>query len=277
MRLAVCLFGSRGHKQRDGFGGGVELLKHSAPAAFVSANLGPIAAAAGMQAAGRQRSESPSPAHSDQNALKMLRKRKEHDAEAVLADDGLTASGPPRFLLSGWACRQSIMADGRRQIFCFLIPGNIVTMPSKSLSLASVVAVTPCVTAQVLLSEDTHARGVPVPDYSALMDGAERETQKLLHDHIMRLGCMNGLERMAHLLLELHRRLSQVGLSNGQSFPMPLRQDALGDALGMSAVHVNRTLQKLRNNMLINYSGREVTILDAERLSDMAQGAIAAA
>jgi CRP-like cAMP-binding protein len=251
--------------------------KHSAPAAFASAELGPIAAAAGTQAVGRRLSESTSLPHSEFSVLKALRKRKEHDTEAVLADDGMTAAGPPRFLLSGWACRQSIMADGRRQIFCFLIPGNIVVTSSKSLSLASVVAVTPGVTAQVLLSEDTHSSGAQSADYSALIDAAERETQRLLHDHIMRLGCMDGLERMAHLLLELHRRLSQVGLSNGQSFPMPLRQDALGDALGMSAVHVNRTLQKLRNNMLINYSGREVTIVDDGRLSDIAHGAVVAA
>jgi CRP-like cAMP-binding protein len=174
-------------------------------------------------------------------------------------------------LLSGWACRQSILADGRRQIFCFLVPGNMIATSYKSLSIASVVAVTPGVTAQVMLSEEGEA---PARDYSALIDAAERETQTLLHDHIMRLGCMNGLERMAHLLLELQRRLSEVGLANGHSFPMPLRQDALGDALGMSAVHVNRTLQKLRNNRLIAYSGREMTLLDAGRLREMAQGVI---
>jgi hypothetical protein len=84
---------------------------------------------------------------------------------------------------------------------------------------------------------------------------------------------MSGTERMAHLVLELHRRLSDAGLSNGQRFPMPLRQGALGDALGMSTVHANRTLQKLRTNGLIEYSGVEMTIREPERLNDMAHGA----
>jgi CRP-like cAMP-binding protein len=191
----------------------------------------------------------------------------------VLADEGIIACGPPRFLLSGWACRQLIMTNGYRQIFCFLIPGNIVVTSGKALDFASVVALTPGVTAQVLLSEPAHSGAPTASDYSHLIDAAEQETHQLLHDHIMRLGCMNGVERMAHLVLELHRRLSEAGLSNGLSFPMPLRQGALGDALGMSTVHANRTLQKLRNSGLIEYSGQDMTIVKPERLNEMAHGA----
>jgi len=210
----------------------------------------------------------------DRSVLKSLRGRKEHGAEAVLADDGSTAcNGPPRFLLSGWACRQSIMTNGHRQVFCFLIPGNIVATSAKSLSFASVVALTPGVTAQVVFSEYAPPNGGPASDYSALIDAAEQEIHQLLHDHVMRLGCMSGLERMAHLLLELHRRLSDVGLSDGLTFPMPLRQGALGDALGMSTVHANRTLQKLRSSGLIEYSGQDMTILKPGRLNEMAHGA----
>jgi CRP-like cAMP-binding protein len=251
------------------------VLKSGAPAELASAYSG-LAAGAADKTSSRRTSEAALPAPLDHGLLKLLRKRKEHSPETVLAGDGAAGSNPPRFLLSGWACRQAIMADGRRQIFCFLIPGNIIAAPFKSFGLASVIAVTPGVTAQVLLSED-ETGSAQASDYSRLVDAAERETQTLLHDHIMRLGCMNGLERMAHLLLELQRRLSQVGLSNGHSFPMPLRQDALGDALGMSAVHVNRTLQKLRNDRLVTYSGREMTLLDIERLSHMAQGVIGVA
>jgi CRP-like cAMP-binding protein len=217
--------------------------------------------------------ESISHPRAESNVLKSVRNRKEHSAEAVLAEDGMIASAPPRFLLSGWACRQSIMTDGHRQIFCFLIPGNIVATSSKSLSFASIVALTPGVTAQVLLSEHAYPGARPASEYAALIEAAEQETQQLLHDHIMRLGCMSGTERMAHLVLELHRRLSDAGLSNGQRFPMPLRQGALGDALGMSTVHANRTLQKLRTNGLIEYSGVEMTIREPERLNDMAHGA----
>jgi hypothetical protein len=59
---------------------------------------------------------------------------------------------------------------------------------------------------------------------------------------------------------------------NGQTFPMPLRQESLGDALGMSTVHVNRTMQQLRLKKLILCSGREVTVLDPVRLTALADG-----
>jgi CRP-like cAMP-binding protein len=83
---------------------------------------------------------------------------------------------------------------------------------------------------------------------------------------------MHGLERMANLLLELRRLLARVGLVSGQSFPRPLRQESLGDALGMSTVHVNRTMQQLRLKKLIQCSGREVTVLDPVRLTALADG-----
>jgi CRP-like cAMP-binding protein len=262
-------------KQRDALGWvarGIVLMTHGERATQVVADLGPMRWASELQAVGPRVSESTPLSQTDRNVLRSLRNRKEHGADAVLADDGVRTHGVPRFQLSGWACRQSILSDGRRQIFCFLIPGDIISATSKSLSLTSIVALTPGVTAEVLISEVANPRDASGSIYSKLIDAAEQETQELLHDQIVRLGRMNGLAAMAHLLLELQRRLSRVGLASGQTFPMPLRQEALADALGMSAVHVNRTLQQLRHNKLINCSGREVTILDAGRLTELADG-----
>jgi len=205
--------------------------------------------------------------------LQKLEKRKEHPVDALLLEDD--GSGPhptPRIILSGWASRQRIMADGGRQIFGFLIPGEIICGPFKSnmWALASVVALTPVVTADVPPMGDQHPDAALASIYSKLIDLAEYETHKLLHDQIVRLGRMNGLERMAHLLLEFRRRLSRAGVANEQSFPMPLRQDVLADALGMSTVHVNRTMQQLRHKKLISCSGGEVAILDPGRLTALA-------
>ena len=211
---------------------------------------------------------------SELGALQKLEKRKEFAAETLIGGAGLSAQMPPRFLLSGWACRQRVMSDGRRQIFCFLIPGDIICASAGSVasSFASVVALTPVTTADVPLSEDKHPNNGLTSIYAKLMSAAEQETEKLLYDHIVRLGRMNGLERMAHLLLELRRRLARVGLVNGQTFPMPLRQESLGDALGMSTVHVNRTMQQLRHKKLIQCSGREATVLDPIRLAALTDG-----
>ena len=238
------------------------------------AETGLMARASGMGAVAHRLLQVSVLSQSEVGTLQKLEKRKEYDADALIAGDGLSTHTPPRFLLSGWACRQRVMSDGRRQIFGFLIPGDVVGAPSGPLTsaFASVVALTPVVIVDVPLSEDKHVNSAAVSIYAKLITAAEHETERLLYDHIVRLGRMNGLERMAHLLLELRRRLSRVGLANGQSFPMPLRQESLGDALGMSTVHVNRTMQQLRLRKLIHCSGREVTVLDPVRLAALADG-----
>ena len=71
---------------------------------------------------------------------------------------------------------------------------------------------------------------------------------------------------MAHLLCELYVRLKAVGLANGHGYEMPLTQAELGDALGLSTVHVNRTLQDLRGEGLITLQGGSVAVLDWEGL-----------
>jgi CRP-like cAMP-binding protein len=80
--------------------------------------------------------------------------------------------------------------------------------------------------------------------------GASEQEARLL-DSLVRLGRQTAYERVAHLLLELHRRLSVVGLAYDQRFSMPLTQEVLSDALGLSVVHVNRILQQLRREHLI--------------------------
>jgi CRP-like cAMP-binding protein len=73
-------------------------------------------------------------------------------------------------------------------------------------------------------------------------------------------------EQIAHLICELHARLEITGLITNNSFPLPLTQTELGEALGLSAVHVNRSLQQLRSEGLFTWQNQVVTILDWEAL-----------
>ena len=73
---------------------------------------------------------------------------------------------------------------------------------------------------------------------------------------------------MAHLLCELYVRLKAVGLTNGDGYAFPLTQAEFGDALGLSTVHVNRTLQDLRGDGLITLRNGSVTVLDWDRLRE---------
>lgn len=75
---------------------------------------------------------------------------------------------------------------------------------------------------------------------------------------------------MAHLLLELGARLRLVGLGDKTGFPCQLTQYHLADALGLSAVHVNRLLRHLRGNGVVTFRKGQVVFDDIDRLREMA-------
>ena len=85
------------------------------------------------------------------------------------------------------------------------------------------------------------------------------------------LGQRPAISRMAHLFCELHARLGVVGLARGNSFDFPLTQRELGDCLGLTVVHVNRTLQQLRRQGLVEAENRQITILDRRGLESVAE------
>jgi CRP-like cAMP-binding protein len=83
----------------------------------------------------------------------------------------------------------------------------------------------------------------------------------------MRLGRQTALERTAHLFLELRQRLAAVGLADGARFPLPLTQEVLADTLGLSIVHMNRTLQQLRREGLVEVKSGWARLLDPAALA----------
>jgi len=89
-------------------------------------------------------------------------------------------------------------------------------------------------------------------------------------NQLMRLGAMQAKERTAHLLLELYHRLACVKLAEDFAFEMPLTQEQLADVLGLSAVHVNRTLQALRHERLIECRGFRICISKPDDLAKLA-------
>ena len=91
----------------------------------------------------------------------------------------------------------------------------------------------------------------------------------LLSDQVVRLGRQTACGRFAHLMLELHERLGRVGLADESGFAMPLTQEALADVLGFSVVHVNRTVQQLRRDRLLDVRNGTVVLMRRERLEDL--------
>ena len=174
----------------------------------------------------------------------------------------------PRFIVSGWAANQRVLADGRRQIFGFLLPGDLMGYAPKPTppALCSLTALTALETidAELVAEAAEIGRG---PGLRAAIDGLRRQEAQLLLDHMVRLGQQTAYERVAHFLLELQRRLHVVGLGDAQRFPLPLTQEMLADALGLSIVHVNRTLQQLRREGLIELRSGVAILLRPDTLS----------
>jgi len=175
-------------------------------------------------------------------------------------------------ILSGWACRYKHLEDGRRQIIAFFLPGDLCDNHVFVLREMdhSVGTLTPVTFAQIprrRIEEITlsHPRVTQALWWESLVGSA------IQREWIVSLGQRDALERMAHLLCELFLRLRAVGLAEENRCELPLTQAELADAMGLSTVHVNRTLQELRAAKLIILKGRTLTIPDLEALQSAAQ------
>jgi CRP-like cAMP-binding protein len=175
-------------------------------------------------------------------------------------------------IVSGFAIRHNHALDGRRQITAFHVPGDFADLHSFLLKKMDdgVAALTTCTVAQVPhadLKEITrnYPRLTRVLWLTTLIDGAVHRVW------MTTLGRMEARERLAHFFCELRDRLGSIGLMKGDSYELPITQEELGDAFGMTTVHVNRVLQGLRADGLITSHGKTLTIEDWERLRQAGQ------
>jgi len=170
-------------------------------------------------------------------------------------------------ILSGWGCRYKHLEDGRRSIMAFLVPGdlcdqNIFILRQMDHSVGAMTPVTVAEISRAVFEDLTlhHPRITQALWWATLVDMA------IQREWTVNLGQRTAFERMAHLLCELFLRLRGVGLTQDHSCELPVTQSDLGDAVGLTNVHVNRTLQDLRAAALIVLKGKSLTILDLERL-----------
>ena len=188
-----------------------------------------------------------------------------HAAEALRA--------PPRMIVAGWAAQYCMLADGQRQIISLRLPGDLAEPPRQPHMPAScaVAALTELetVSAQVFV-EAADAADPLHPGLAHAVRAMWHLDDGLLRNQIVRLGRLSACGRFAHLMLELFERLGRVGLAGGNSFAMPLTQNVLADVLGFSVVHVNRTMQQLRRDGLLDARDGMVHLMQPERLQALA-------
>ena len=176
-----------------------------------------------------------------------------------------------RLILSGWACRYKGLPDGRRQIVSFLIPGDFCDLNVYILKQMdhSIGAITRVSYAQI--SPDEIERIIAErPRIARALLWHELASASIQREWVLNVGQRSAQERIAHLLLELFFRLRAVGLTDDHSCDFPITQTDIGEATGLTSVHVNRTLQDLRRDNLIELERKRLHIPDLERLMDVA-------
>lgn len=168
----------------------------------------------------------------------------------------------------GWLARYKILHNGSRQIMDFILPGQVFGLQACLFQRALYSVVTITETSLSIIPFDVidnvFERNLVLA--KALFWSSAYEAA-ILGEHLIDAARRSAYERVSHLLLELFVRLNRVHLTDEMTFSIPLTQELIADALGLTTVHVNRTLRALREDKLIAMDGRSVTIRDCEALS----------
>lgn len=183
------------------------------------------------------------------------------------------AESPHLFtILDGWAFRFKGLPDGRRQIVNFALRGDFIGLQNSlhrnmQHGVEALTAVTLCVFSRDRLFELFERQPGLALDVTWL---SSREEQ-WLDDNLLAVGRRTALERTAYLLWSLFVRAREAGLSKDSDLELPMSQQHLADALGMSLVHTNKTLKRLRGTGAIEFNGRSLSIPDLPRLQALAK------
>lgn len=205
----------------------------------------------------------------DEDALASLARIEQRvGAHGEIMGEGVEPRSMP-LILEGWACRYRVLENGKRQITSLFVPGDLCqpfgTLPR--FMDHSLGALTPVVLAPVS-PKAIRAAVLASPRIEEALWWDLLVASAIEREHVVSLGRRSAPERLGHLVCELHSRLAVVGLVDRLGFDLPLTQADLGDLLGLSTVHVNRSLQELRKSGLISSRGRRLTIHDLQRLEE---------
>lgn len=210
-------------------------------------------------------------ADEDIGAIEQLcRHRRSMASGATLVHEGVRLCSM-FVILTGVAYRYRFLADGRRQIFGYLLPGDVC---DSDFLIADRCDHTIC------LLTDAEVAVIPITELETAIRRFPRIGHALMHigqgdgallrGWLLNVGQRHALQRIANFLCEMSAQLYSGTLGPGSSLPMPLTQHELADTMGLTVVHVNRCLQRLRDDGLIAWHRKRVTIIDRDRLLHVA-------
>lgn len=206
----------------------------------------------------------------ERDALGWLERReRQFEAGEVVLEQGQETENL-YVVSSGWLHASTRLRDGGRQILRFYFVGDITTTFSIAwpYSAATLTAVSPC----TLFETPREALGRVFRDHprlGALFYGISASEHVAMADRLTSVGRTDGITRVATLLLDIRSRLRVVDGLEGSTFELPLTQQDLGDAVGLTKAHVNRSLKALAATGLLEREGKIIRITDVERLSQL--------
>lgn len=172
----------------------------------------------------------------------------------------------------GWACRYKLLENGEHHIMAYLIPGDLCDLHTTILDQMdhSIRAITPLKAAVYSANEisnlmEKNVRLARALIWSTMVDEA------ILREWLVNAGSRAADKRLAHFFCEMLVRSRAAGLSHDNSFEFPITQAELGESMGLTDVHINRVLQRLRGEGLIATDNKRLAILDWVRLKAFAQ------
>ena len=195
---------------------------------------------------------------------------KDYPAERAVVRDGERAT-ECCLIADGFCMRSKTLSDGKRQILSLHVPGEIPDLMSLFLHVMDhdLSTLTPCTLG--FIKHETlqrlHRRAPNVAEIfwrDTLIDAA------MFREWIVNVGQRSAPARLAHVMVELRERLKLIGRVQGNHFEMPLTQEQIGEALGITAVHANRVIRQLREDGIVELQRGRVRVLDEAKFQELA-------
>jgi len=174
-------------------------------------------------------------------------------------------------ILEGWAFRHKALADGRRQVLNFALPGDLVGLQLAILNeMQHTVTALTDTTLCVFQRDKVWKVFQEYPALAYSMTWMAAREEQMLEGHLLSLGRRTAVERLAALILHLYDRAVEVGYAGNLVLDAPFTQTHLSDTLGITPVHTSRTLKKLQDRKLIEWTRDRIRILDRDTMERIA-------
>jgi len=170
------------------------------------------------------------------------------------------------FVASGWVASGKVLTNGTRIVLDFPLAGDVITIGSTEWAREIITALSPVTIFELPGAPIENLLSYPRPISQPILRAIARRNARTA-EHMASLGRRGAVERTAHLLLELACRVQGRAEMAKAKFSCPLTQSDLADALGLTAVHVNRVLKELREKGLVSFRNGIVEIHDVDRLA----------